>query len=102
MSEQNVTLSKEKFDIGEVAICVGAFSGVPHECTIVALPAPHSSLFSYNGNIWKRPAGHYLIECSDGVWTCWPWQLRKKQPPRQDRKTVSWDECPWQPETLHA
>jgi hypothetical protein len=29
-------------------------------------------------------------------------RLRKKRPPVEDRKVVRWDECPWQPESLHV
>jgi hypothetical protein len=28
--------------------------------------------------------------------------LRKVRPPREDLKVTKWDECPWQPESLHV
>lgn len=92
----------EKFDIGEVAVCLGALSFIPYECTIVALPVAEQSLFTDAGNIWRRPPGHYLVECSDGMFSCWPWQLRKKKPPAEDRKVIRWDQCPFQPESINV
>lgn len=46
----------------------------------------------YNG-VRGRPAngGNYVLE---------PHELRKKRPPPERQQTVSWGECPWQPEKL--
>lgn len=33
----------------------------------------------------------------DSEWWVETQYLRKKQPPTEDRKLVSWDSCPWQP-----
>jgi hypothetical protein len=44
----------------------------------------------------------YNEESPGTGWCEQPCNLRKKRPPGEDLKVVRWDQCPWQPETIHV
>jgi hypothetical protein len=46
--------------------------------------------------------GYWFKGAHNSEWWVETRYLRKKQPPAEDRKLVSWDSCPWQPESIHV
>jgi hypothetical protein len=97
MSEQS---SSEQIVPGDVCVLVGLTLYSEYNGTEVTITGPlewSRSRVVRTGEIYE--GWHY--PAADGY--CYrPENLRKKKPPREDLRIVRWDECPWQPESLHA
>ncbi len=97
MSSEHLA-SDRGFQVGDVAVIIGGMypEYIGREVTILSplQPDPVSP-------------GHmaYKIDLTmPNIYAVWAWPelLRKKYPPREDWKLVSWDKCLWQPEKLHV
>jgi hypothetical protein len=89
------------FEVGEIAlfICDLAPDGVERE----VIGAYAWRTFRAPCDFTGATGGYcYLIMKSFGPACAWPWQLRKKKPPREDLQLVRWSECPWQPESINV
>lgn len=92
-------LPSETYDIGEIAILAysryGRVEG-PVECMITGRLQPR-----LNNRTREYEIG-YAANVNGMEYIALPAQLRKKRPPREDLQVARWDECPWQPESIHV
>lgn len=102
----NAPLSPDQFAVGEIATYwrPGAI-GHGMDVTITALEYRQDGVDHLTGVQLDAGMFYVLAEPSPRNgrrWLVTPRVLRKKRPPAEDRKVVRWDQCPWQPESLHV
>ena len=105
-------MKTEKFSIGEVAVINNPGSANHGKEVTILSDEAYGTLFSTWKNEMQGPLYYYIVD--DVNLESGPYSkgnrptgiqtklLRKKKPPRDDLKKVTWDECPWKPASIKA
>lgn len=95
--------SNQMFAVGEIAIAAGD-PGNPYFGTDVLIVGPQEfGVVEYVSSGRIAEGWFYRVRTHDGkTWSASNEDLRKKKPPRDDLKVIRWDECSWQPESIHV
>lgn len=96
----NAPLSSDPLRVGDVCILVNLKISTWDNGKEVTITEPLRLLRTVN-NVTKEPSVKQRYKASDGFWYS-PENLQKKKPPREDLRIVRWDQCPWQPESIHV